>query len=670
MLPPVVQGVVEQIGRKAENTVVAGAANELERRYRQDDVCAECNQAITGRYPFTPNSSNDLPLSDFGRLFDHGGVFDKFFNENLDALVDRSQSPWTWRSGAPQGTRVILDHVREGDADPRHLFPAGHLGARAQVPGDRRGGRLVVHSISSGNRRPGHRVSAADAHGRRQLAWSESRDGRGHVVRDDTAVSPGWPSSDPGPGSACSTPRVRSRKLIYARGSSSSTEDTAHGSSSKPRPFGIRSRIGIGSISAARFDAGGSLEVGLYGKLPSHGDFLRRRTSDAFVSVWDAWLQDCLASSRSALGDRWLDVYLTSPAWRFAWRRGCVRTVARDRLDGAERRSRRPLLSADARRRAAAVRPAWSPPPRGPRPSSTAAERLVIETLEAEYVDFEDFDQQVGASRGRAGLRRRTAVRRARSRRGGSPERRLAGLLAVADRLGRGPRAGVRAASVAPPRRHLRSPAGVVDRRVLDRRAELPDRQGPAAARHVRGAARRLVAAASLAAGSGADRDGDARGRSARRRSRASAFDPPGPATSGGCARSTRIRSSNGPRSGCGSWQTGSAATATASMASRMVCDALRRLRAGLQLRRHDRGRPIPDAGSQRPAPAHVVAVASCGPQRQHRRGPASSAASGWPSCGPATAGIPLARRPAGAVDARSQPVRIGEPRGPMTRTR
>ena len=59
------------------------------------------------------------------------------------------------------------------------------------------------------------------------------------------------------------------------------------------------------------------MEVGFYGKLPSHGDFLRRRASDAFVDAWDGWLRECLAASRSALGDRWLDVYLTSPAWRF-----------------------------------------------------------------------------------------------------------------------------------------------------------------------------------------------------------------------------------------------------------------------------------------------------------------------------------------------------------------
>ena len=46
------------------------------------------------------------------------------------------------------------------------------------------------------------------------------------------------------------------------------------------------------------------MEVGLYGKLPSHGDFLRRRTSDAFVDRWDGWLQGCMAASRSKLGDK------------------------------------------------------------------------------------------------------------------------------------------------------------------------------------------------------------------------------------------------------------------------------------------------------------------------------------------------------------------------------
>ena len=69
------------------------------------------------------------------------------------------------------------------------------------------------------------------------------------------------------------------------------------------------------------------MHVGLFGKLPSHGDFLRRRTSDEFVDAWDAWLRECLAESRTALGDRWLDIYLTSPAWRFVCAAGACGPV-------------------------------------------------------------------------------------------------------------------------------------------------------------------------------------------------------------------------------------------------------------------------------------------------------------------------------------------------------
>jgi type VI secretion system protein ImpM len=64
--------------------------------------------------------------------------------------------------------------------------------------------------------------------------------------------------------------------------------------------------------------------VGFYGKLPSHSDFLHRGVTDEFVNRWDAWLQDGIARSRSDLGDAWLDVFLTSPLWRFALASGVV----------------------------------------------------------------------------------------------------------------------------------------------------------------------------------------------------------------------------------------------------------------------------------------------------------------------------------------------------------
>ncbi|MDH5326814.1 MAG: type VI secretion system-associated protein TagF [Gammaproteobacteria bacterium] len=56
---------------------------------------------------------------------------------------------------------------------------------------------------------------------------------------------------------------------------------------------------------------------GFYGKIPSNGDFLNRRTPREFLEPWDAWLQKSIARSKEQLSDQWLDTYLTSPIWRF-----------------------------------------------------------------------------------------------------------------------------------------------------------------------------------------------------------------------------------------------------------------------------------------------------------------------------------------------------------------
>jgi type VI secretion system protein ImpM len=136
------------------------------------------------------------------------------------------------------------------------------------------------------------------------------------------------------------------------------------------------------------------MEVGLYGKLPSHGDFLRRRTSDAFVDRWDTWLQGCMTASRSALGERWLDVYLTSPAWRFVCAPGTCGSAAvlGVMVPSVDRVGRYfPLtlvaeLPDDVSVIAAATDAA---------PFFERAERLLIETLATDDVDFETFDERV-----------------------------------------------------------------------------------------------------------------------------------------------------------------------------------------------------------------------------------------------------------------------------------
>lgn len=135
-------------------------------------------------------------------------------------------------------------------------------------------------------------------------------------------------------------------------------------------------------------------EVGFYGKLPSHGDFLQRRLPDGFVGPWDAWLQDCLAGSREALGERWLDTYLTSPAWRFC---ASPRAIGPAGMIGVM------VPSVDRVGRYFYVTIAASLPP-GLLPGLAAArapvfferaEALAIEAVSADALDVEAFDERV-----------------------------------------------------------------------------------------------------------------------------------------------------------------------------------------------------------------------------------------------------------------------------------
>ena len=64
--------------------------------------------------------------------------------------------------------------------------------------------------------------------------------------------------------------------------------------------------------------------VGLFGKLPAHGDFVMRDLPSGFVNAWDEWLQHYVAGSKEQLGENWLNIYLTSPIWRFVFTDGVI----------------------------------------------------------------------------------------------------------------------------------------------------------------------------------------------------------------------------------------------------------------------------------------------------------------------------------------------------------
>jgi type VI secretion system protein ImpL len=70
------------------------------------DIGEFCRQAISGRYPFARGSTRDVTPEDFARLFGPSGLFDSFFQKNLQNFVDTSTRPWSFRKidGASMGT--------------------------------------------------------------------------------------------------------------------------------------------------------------------------------------------------------------------------------------------------------------------------------------------------------------------------------------------------------------------------------------------------------------------------------------------------------------------------------------------------------------------------------------------------------------------------------------
>jgi type VI secretion system protein ImpM len=81
----------------------------------------------------------------------------------------------------------------------------------------------------------------------------------------------------------------------------------------------------------------------LFGKLPSHGDFISRGLDLTACDAWDRWASEGLEDARAQLGERFDDAHDRAPPWRFVdppgrfgadWRAGVVAPS----IDGAGRR--------------------------------------------------------------------------------------------------------------------------------------------------------------------------------------------------------------------------------------------------------------------------------------------------------------------------------------------
>jgi type VI secretion system protein ImpL len=123
-LPPSVAAIVNQVADRTASTIRRGVSGTIEQRFRED-VLRECRDVIQGRYPFVADSRTDVPLADFGRLFGYGGVFDRFFKDEIESLVDTTRTPWTWRadaSGASVGPSLAMLQQFEAAQRIREMF--------------------------------------------------------------------------------------------------------------------------------------------------------------------------------------------------------------------------------------------------------------------------------------------------------------------------------------------------------------------------------------------------------------------------------------------------------------------------------------------------------------------------------------------------------------------
>jgi type VI secretion system protein ImpL len=106
-LPPGIRKLLSEIAVTPGEVVTHEATSEIEHLYDQQ-VVPTCRASIANRYPFANIAQPDVQLSDFGAVFGYDGLFDKFFNANLEKQVDTSQSPWAWRPGAVNPARSLL----------------------------------------------------------------------------------------------------------------------------------------------------------------------------------------------------------------------------------------------------------------------------------------------------------------------------------------------------------------------------------------------------------------------------------------------------------------------------------------------------------------------------------------------------------------------------------
>ena len=86
-----------QVASGASSAVASETRGRLNAEWTRQ-VLPICENSTRGRYPFVKQSTRDVALGDFARVFGPDGAIDLFFEQNLSRYADRTQVPWRWNS--------------------------------------------------------------------------------------------------------------------------------------------------------------------------------------------------------------------------------------------------------------------------------------------------------------------------------------------------------------------------------------------------------------------------------------------------------------------------------------------------------------------------------------------------------------------------------------------
>ncbi|RWE65905.1 type VI secretion system membrane subunit TssM [Mesorhizobium sp.] len=91
-------------------------------------VTRACEEVVEGRYPFASDSSEDIAMADFAKLFAPGGLMDRFFAQNLASLIDMTGQDWSWKQDARFGrdlSKSTLKNFQLAAEIRNAFFPSG-----------------------------------------------------------------------------------------------------------------------------------------------------------------------------------------------------------------------------------------------------------------------------------------------------------------------------------------------------------------------------------------------------------------------------------------------------------------------------------------------------------------------------------------------------------------